>query len=175
MISPPSLPPPSSASQNFNSLPYFHYMYISCINMFEISIRTDTRPGRRVGCLSLRVTECECVWFPQPNNTYATNSIRARTKKIKFPLQQYCENNGFFVYDGRKSVRCTRMLWFHTHLSSSSSLPPLSVEWWMIYTEWNEMKLKNCEEKTIRWLDDYIVLMLMLLRLLSYFPLIWFY
>lgn len=44
----------------------------------------------------------------------------------------------------------------------------------MIYTEWNEMKLKNCEEKTIRWLDDYIVLMLMLmlLRLLSYFPLI---
>lgn len=74
--------------------------------MFEISIRTDTRPGRRVGCLSLRVTEsvseCVCVWFPQPNNTYATNSIRARTKKIKFPLQQYCENNGFFVYDGRK-------------------------------------------------------------------------
>lgn len=117
-------------------------------------------------CKWLSVCVCKCVCGFRYQTTLTQPIVYEPDKKIKFPLQQYCENNGFFVYDGKKvfDVRECCDFTIHIHLSSSSlSSSSLSVEWWMMYTEWDEMKLKNCvppkrtRKKAIRLFDYYFV------------------
>lgn len=99
MISPP---PSTSTSQNFNSLPYFHYI---CIQKYVRSQYPHRYTPGAEGWMLVFAIEWVSVWFPQPNNTYATNRyvVYEPKRKIKFPLQQYCENNGFFLCMAKKT------------------------------------------------------------------------